>query len=283
MKGSKKVKVAGIQMSCEIGNKEANIRKALKLIDQAAEENTQIILLQELFNIEYSCFCKADAEVFEYAESIPGPTTERIAEKAREHELYIISPIFEVVAPGIYYNTAPVIAPTGHIIGKYHKTHLPAAFRPGYTCLEKNYFRPGSEFPIFKTECGNLGILICYDRQFPEAWRTYMFKGAEIVFVPNALPASGAYPSDYWETLAKARAFDNQVFTVFVNRVGNEENIKFAGDSMIISPQGEILARAKDNKDTVVSATINLEEVTRVRRDHPHLRDVRTDLYSKIY
>ena len=124
MKSNYSFKVAGIQMSCKIDNKSANIDKAINMIEQAASDGCKIICLQELFNTEYVCYTKRDPKYLEYAESIPGPTIDRLANVAKKHGIYLIAPIFEKAASGLYYNAAPLIGPNGAVIGNYRKTHI---------------------------------------------------------------------------------------------------------------------------------------------------------------
>ena len=270
-----KVKIAGIQMSCKPASKDENVRKALNLIDAASKEDAKIILLPELFSTDYSGYCRRNLDVFEYAESIPGPTTEKIAKKARQHSVYIIAPIHEKTGPGIYYNTAAVIDTSGKIMGKYRKTHIPATMS-----LEKLYFRPGLQYPVFKTSFGTIGILICYDRVFPENWRILTLKGAEIVFVP-AGTGLGLVPwgSEIgWEPLIRTRAYENGVFVAAVNRVGKEEGREFFGNSMIVSPRGDIVARA-GQQEAIISATVDLGEIDKARIEKPILRDLRPEIY----
>jgi len=263
-------------MSCVIGNKDANVDKALKLIEEAANRGAKVVLLQELFNTEYVCFRRVrDFDVFRYAEPIPGATTTRIGEAAKRHGIYVIAPIFEKAAPGVYYNTAPVIDPHGRVIGKYRKTHIPAV-----RSLEKLYFRPGSDYPVFKTDLGTLGIVICYDRLFPENWRIVTLEGAEIVFVPTATLIPQGEDSG-WEPLLRTRAYENKIFVVGVNRVGKEESTEFYGKSMIVDPWGRVLAKT-GGEDAVVSATIDLDDVDRARIEMPVLRDLRPEIYGRL-
>ncbi|OGV96908.1 hypothetical protein A2W24_03840 [Microgenomates group bacterium RBG_16_45_19] len=283
--GNRKVKVAAIQTICKINNKEANVLKALRMIDEAAEDGSKIILLQESFFTEFACFLRRDFNVFSYAEPIPGPTIKRMAKKAREHGVYIIAPIFEKVTAKTYYNTAAVIDPLGNVIGKYRKTHIPGGKfgspddKTGFTTNERFYFKPGSPFPVFKTEFGDFGILMCYDRQFPECWRILALRGAEVIFVAASAPDT---LQPVWELVPKAMAFQNGVFAVLANRVGNEGSVEYFGGSLIVSPRGKVLKKAKEKGDVIVSTTLDLEEVRRARMIMPMLRDRRPDIYGSL-
>ncbi|MCK5610663.1 hypothetical protein KAR91_52810 [Candidatus Pacearchaeota archaeon] len=291
----REVKVAAIQMKCdEVYTKEKKIKKALKMINEAAKDGAKIIVLPELFSTEYILFHRryakedplimnVDPGVLKYAETIPGPTIERIAELARKYRIYIISPIYEKAAPGVYYNSAPVIDPQGNIMGIYRKTHIPCA-----RSLEKIYFRPGSEFPIFRTEYGTFGILICYDRGFPEAWRILALEGAEIVFTPVATGSweLGKPPVESFEFIMRTRCIENRVFAVLSDRTG-EEKCEHCGGleyyySFIVNPQGEVIAKGTRNEEEIVSATLNIHEVEIARmRGHP-FRDLRPEIYQRL-
>ena len=266
-----------------MGNKEANVEKALRMIDEAAMMGAKLILLPELFNTEYICFRRTGSEyssgvVFSYSETIPGPTTTRIAETAKKHGIYVIAPIFERAAPGIYYDSAPLMNPQGVVVAKYRKTHIPAA----ELSSEKLYFRPGSEFPVFKTKFGTLGVLICYDKNFPEAWRILTLKGAEVIFVPTAMYLPPRGQDDVgWEMMLRTRAYENGVFVVGVDRVGREEDVEFFGKSMIIDPWGKVLAKAR-REDAIISATIDVDDVDKARIEMPILRDLRPEIYGDV-
>jgi N-carbamoylputrescine amidase len=277
-----KVKIAGIQMSCEIGNEERNIDKAVGMIDEAAQNGCQIICLPEMFKTDYVCFTRRDAKCLEYAEPVPGPTTDKIAKRAEEHGVYIIASIFEKGAPGLYYNTAALIGPDGGIVGKYRKTHIPAPF-PSTTGLEKLYFRPGDEFNIFETKLGKIGIIICHDGVYPETWRILALEGAEMIFRPSCV--SVAYrtkhitPSELWIMNHVTYARENAVFVLAVNRVGLEEGRQHFGTTMIVDPCGDVLAKAGESEEKIVSAVLDLNEVG---MDGTIFRDYRPEIYGRI-
>lgn len=271
-------------MNCVAGGKNENTDRAIEMIDEAAERGAKIICLPELFNMGYLSFRRpgsdysSDLDVFSLAESIPGPTTTRIAERAREYGVYVIAPIFEKAAPGVYYNAASVIDPQGRIVGKYRKTHVPAI-----RSLEKLYFRPGSDYPVFRTDFGVFGILICYDRNFAENWRILALGGAEVVFLPTAADMPSGEDDVGWEMMLRVRAYENRIFVVGVNRTGREDDGKIAseffGRSIIVDPRGNVLAKAGKD-ETIISATIDLDDVDRARTEMALFRDLRPELYS---
>ena len=260
-------------MECITNDKDANVSKALELIEEAAKGGSHLILLPEFFTTGYYSFREQNRELFQHSEPIPGPTSRAIGELAKKYGLYIVSPIFEKVGSGQYYNTAPLIGPDGEVLGKYSKTHIPER--------EKYYFSPGSKFPVFETKIGNIGIIICYDRKFPETFRTVTLNGAEIVLVPSSLfPKPKATVSEDWEYIARTRSLENGVFSVFVNEAGAEHGMEYFGHSLIINPKGEILARA-GFEECIICATINLEEVQLLKK-RTYLLDRRPEIYSKL-
>ena len=273
------IRVAAIQMSCIPHNREANVKNALRHIDSAAKSGVNIMVLPELFTMGYHCLTERKTEYFDEAESIPGLTTRAIGVKAKEHGVYVVTPIFERAGPGKYYNTAVLIGPEGQVIGTYSKTHIPLS---GGGALEKYYFKPGSEFPVFKTEFGKIGILICYDRLFPEPFRIMALKGADIVLVPATIfPRPEPIVSEDWSFIARARAVENGVFAVFVNRAGEESGRKYFGHSLIVNPDGEILAQA-GFEEGIVTAEIDVNQVDTVRRRRVYVRDRRPGIYALL-
>ena len=269
--------VSALQMECKAHDKEANIKKALSLIDEAAEKGAQLMVLPELFTSGYYCFRKRDTSLFGEAESIPGPTTDLLGEKAMEHDAFILAPIFEN-RHGVFYNSSPLIGPSGKVIGKYSKTHIPLSGG----ALEKYYFRPGSEFPVFKTSIGNIGVVTCYDRLFPESFRILAVKGADIVLVPSTLyPQSEANVGDDWEFIARTRVKENCVFGVFVNRAGFEDGLQYFGNSLIAGPDGRVIDRLGLNEG-VLTVEINVDDVEIFRRRRFYLRDRRPKIYKDL-
>jgi N-carbamoylputrescine amidase len=178
-----KLKIAGIQMGPYPGSYAENIAKAVETLERVvAESEPDIVCFSEMMTGPY--FCRVyDDEYFNYAESVPGPTTETFAAEAKRHGINIIATAFEE-HEGSYYNTSMLISREGELVGKYRKTHVPASTSPLMNSDEKYYFKPGDELPVFEIDGVKVGMLICFDRTFPEAWRTLALKGAEIVFVP---------------------------------------------------------------------------------------------------
>lgn len=178
-------------------------------------------------------------------------------------------------ASGVYYNAAAVIGPDGGIIGVYRKTHIP--FTKSY---EKYYFTPGPDLPVFDTPVGRIGVLICYDRWYPEAWRKLVAQGAQIVCCPISSGKLGAQSeAPVWEPLLRIRARENLVFVAAANRTGTEPPYENLGRSMIVSPLGDVLAGPGQDGRQSLTTKVDLNDVARCRQAMPFLRDRRPDLY----
>lgn len=261
--------------------KNAMIEKHLSMIADAAKKGVQVLCLQELFYGPYFC-AEQKAKWYELVEQIPnGPTTKLMQEQAKKYNMVIVVPIYEEEITGVYYNTAAVIDADGTYMGKYRKHHIPHC-DPGF--WEKFYFRPGNlGFPVFKTAYADVGVYICYDRHFPEGARALGLNGAEIVLNPSATVAG---LSEYlWKLEQPAHAVANGYFVGAINRVGKEApwNIgEFYGQSYFCSPRGKIIAEASRDKDELVVADLNLDEIREVRNVWQFYRDRRPDAYESL-
>jgi N-carbamoylputrescine amidase len=261
------------------GDKESMIRHHEEQARLAAAEGAQVICFQELFYGPYFCQVQ-DTQFYEYAESVPGPTTERFAALAAELGLVTVLPVYEQEQPGVLYNTAAVIDADGTYLGKYRKHHIPHL--PGF--WEKFYFRPGnSGFPVFDTAVGKVGVYICYDRHFPEGWRALGLGGAQIVFNPSATSAG---LSDYlWQLEQPAAAVANEYFIGAINRVGTEElgDDDFYGTSYFVGPRGQLVdgAGARDKGDLIIR-DLDLSQIDEVRSTWAFYRDRRPDAYGDL-
>jgi N-carbamoylputrescine amidase len=261
------------------GDKESMIRHHEEQARLAAAEGAQVICFQELFYGPYFCQVQ-DTQFYEYAESVPGPTTERFAALAAELGLVTVLPVYEQEQPGVLYNTAAVIDADGTYLGKYRKHHIPHL--PGF--WEKFYFRPGNGgYPVFDTAVGKVGVYICYDRHFPEGWRALGLGGAQIVFNPSATSAG---LSDYlWQLEQPAAAVANEYFIGAINRVGTEElgDDDFYGTSYFVGPRGQLVdgAGARDKGDLIIR-DLDLNQIDEVRNTWAFYRDRRPDAYSDL-
>lgn len=281
----KKIKIGLVQMSCTTDVAE-NINKAIEGIKQAAENGANIVCLQELFTSLYFCDVE-DHNNFNLAEAIPGPTTMKLSEVAKENNVVIIASLFEKRAAGLYHNTTAVIDADGTYLGKYRKMHIPDD--PGY--YEKFYFTPGDlGYKVFDTKFAKIGVLICWDQWYPEASRITALMGAEIMFYPTAIgwdvnePLTEANIEQYnaWQTIQRSHAVANGVHVVSVNRVGREAEQQFWGGSFVANPFGSLLYLASHDKEEVHVQEIDLALTEKYRTTWPYLRDRRIDSYEPI-
>jgi N-carbamoylputrescine amidase len=280
------VKVGIIQMSCE-ASKASNNLKAIEKIKEAAQKGAQIICLQELFSSLY--FCDVESyENFKLAESIPGETTEKLSELAKQLGVVIIASLFEKRAEGLYHNTTAVMDADGAYLGKYRKMHIPDD--PSF--YEKFYFTPGDlGYKVFKTKFANIGVLICWDQWYPEAARITSLMGAEMLFYPTAIgwatsqdEATNEEQYNAWQMIQRSHAVANGVPVISVNRVGLEQNgaMKFWGGSFVSNPFGTLLYKASHENEEIAVIDIDTEKSDSYRTHWPFLRDRRIDSYEPI-
>jgi len=285
---AEKFTIGLIQASCSLDAKE-NLAKIEARIREAAGRGAQIICTQELFRSQY--FCREEnADLFELAEPIPGPSSEALGKLARSLNVVIVGSLFERRAAGIYHNTAVILDADGSLLGKYRKMHIPDD--PLY--YEKFYFTPGDlGFPNFNTKFGRIGVLVCWDQWYPEAARLASLGGANIIFYPTAIgwhPSEkqefGAAQLDAWRTIQRSHAIANGVFVAAVNRVGiegtPESGLEFWGHSFVSDPFGRVLAEGSADKEEILIVECDPARVEETRRNWPFLRDRRIDAYSPI-
>jgi N-carbamoylputrescine amidase len=285
-----------------------NLDRAVNFVRRAADDGAQVVCLPELFRTQYFCQ-REDTALFDLAEPVPGPTTARLAEVAREKHVALVASVFEKRTPGIYHNTAAVLGADGSLLGIYRKMHIPDD--PLY--YEKFYFTPGDlGFKTFEVasdqrEVGappapalRIGTLVCWDQWYPEGARLTALQGAQVLFFPTAIgwhPAEkdeyGDSQLDAWRTIQRAHAIANGVYVAAVNRVGHESGnvmgqpapgagLQFWGNSFMCDPFGQIIAQAPADKEAVLVAEIDLRKMEDVRRNWPFLRDRRIDSYDGI-
>ena len=289
------LKVALVQQS-NTDNAQDNMAKSIAGIRDAASQGAKLIVLQELHRSLYFCQTE-DVDVFDLAETIPGPSTDILGALAKELNVVIVSSLFEKRATGLYHNTAVVLETDGSIAGKYRKMHIPDD--PGF--YEKFYFTPGDlGFEPIQTSIGKLGVLVCWDQWFPEAARLMAMAGAEILIYPTAIgwdprdeKDEQTRQKDAWVISQRAHAVANGVPVISCNRVGHEsdpstqsEGIQFWGNSFIAGPQGEILAEANNSDEQLLVVELDQARSENIRRIWPYLRDRRIDHYqdlTKIY
>ncbi len=288
-------RVGLIQLSCG-PDPEKNLAHALERVREAAGRGAQVICLPELFCTQYFCQ-REDPSLFDLAEPVPGPTTERVAEVAKKLGVVVVASVFEKRAPGIYHNTATVTDADGQLVGIYRKMHIPDD--PLY--YEKFYFTPGDlGFRAFSTRFGKVGTLVCWDQWYPEAARLTALQGAHILFYPTAIgwhpgekAEHGAAQHDAWRTIQRSHAIANGVYVAAVNRVGHEtgnvngnsasgDGLEFWGASFLCDPFGTVIAEAPSDREEILIGEVDLKKLEDVRRNWPFLRDRRIDAYAGI-
>jgi N-carbamoylputrescine amidase len=285
-----KINIALIQQKYH-QSKDKTIEVTISKIKQAVENNSELIVLQELHQNEYFCQSE-DIKYFDYANNYQDDL-KFWSNIAKENNIVLVTSLFEKRASGLYHNTAIVFEKDGTIAGKYRKMHIPDD--PGF--YEKFYFTPGDlGFKPIDTSLGKLGVLICWDQWYPEASRLMCLAGAEILIYPTAI---GWFDNDdknekqrqlnSWITIQKSHAIANGVPVISVNRVGFEKDtsncidgINFWGNSFVCDAQGDILVQASNNNEEILYTTIDKKNSENVRQIWPFLRDRRIENYSDL-
>ena len=285
------MKVALIQLACT-ADVEANQQKIAQHIAQAARQGAELVVLQELHNSLYFCQTE-DTHLFDLAEPIPGPSTEFYGKIAAQHQIVLVTSLFERRAAGLYHNTAVVLERDGSIAGKYRKMHIPDD--PAY--YEKFYFTSGDlDFHPIDTSVGRLGVQVCWDQWYPEGARLMALRGAELLIYPTAIgyessdtPEEQERQREAWTTVQRGHAVANGLPVIAVNRTGHEPDpsgqtrgIQFWGSSFVAGPQGEMLYRAPKDEEIVQVVDIDLGRSENVRRWWPFLRDRRIEHFAPL-
>lgn len=287
---------AGLFQAKCFNTRDENLHNIQQAVLKAKQQNLDLLVLPELHNGPYFCQNQVTMQ-FDRGESIPGHSTEFIGKLAKDNSLVIVASLFEKTPAGLYFNTAVVFDKDGSMVGKYRKMHIP--HDPEYN--EKYYFTPGDlGFKPIQTSIGKLGVLICWDQWFPEAARSMVLAGAQILIYPTAI---GWFYKDTidekqrqleaWQMIQRSHAVANNVFVISCNRTGIEheeypinpsapKNIDFWGHSFIAGPQGEFLANLDTEENAIISAELNYERIEQVRRAWPFFRDRRTDSYQEL-
>jgi N-carbamoylputrescine amidase len=284
-----KVKLGLVQMRC-VADPAANIAKAIERIHAAADKGAQIICLQELFTSQYFCQVE-DHKYFKLAEEIPGPTTDKLCEVAKERGVVIVASMFEKRTAGLYHNTAAIIDADGRYLGKYRKMHIP----DDPLFYEKFYFTPGDlGFLAWQTKFARIGVCVCWDQWYPESARLTALRGAQILFFPTAIgwhPTEknefGQRQHDSWETIQRSHAIANGCYVAVPNRVGHEapdggDGIEFWGQSFVADPSGQIMAKASVSDEEILITEVDLDALDTQRTHWPFFRDRRIDAYGEM-
>ena len=284
-----------IQMSAT-PDPDKNLQHAIEQVREATARGAQVVCLPELFQTQYFCQ-REDASLFDLAEPVPGPTSSKLSEIAKQLHVVLIASVFEKRAPGIYHNSAVVFDKDGKLLGLYRKMHIPDD--PLY--YEKFYFTPGDlGFRAFDTGVGRLGTLVCWDQWYPEGARLTALQGAQVLFYPTAIgwhpdekAEFGQAQHDAWRTIQRAHAIANGVYVAVVNRVGFENGnirgqcapgagLEFWGGSFLSDPFGRVIAEASHDKEEILIGEVDLHVLEDIRRNWPFLRDRRIDSYAPI-
>lgn len=273
-------KIAMGQLS-SLDDREQNITRAEKMMEEAAAKGAQLICFPEVGFDKFFPQERANDQLFDLAEPIPGPITERLAEKASKFKLVVIASFLEEAQYGEYYDSAVCIDADGKLLGITRMTHT----FEGENYNEKFYYAPGNtHYPVYKTAAGPVGIAICQDSWFPEVMRALAMRGAELIVVPTAESCPLENHEWYFDVLTavqgKAPAISNGLFVGVANRVGIENNMRFMGSSYVTSPFGQILGKAGMDNDELLVVEIDTEEIRNARRVWPLLRDRRPDTYG---
>ncbi len=280
--------VALVQMGCD-ADRETNLAKAEAAVGEAARRGAQIVCLPELFTGPYFCQTE-DYHLFDLAEPVPGPSSERLGKAAKLHGVVVVGSLFEKRMPGVYHNTATVHDADGSFLGLYRKMHIPDD--PMF--LEKYYFTPGDTgWKVFDTKYAKVGTLVCWDQWYPEAARLTALQGAEVIFYPTAIGWHPKEKAEYgdaqhgaWETSMRGHAIANGVYVAAVNRVGHEkltgDGLEFWGRSFVSDPFGRLLHVADTAKEEIVTITCSRKWMEEIRRNWPFFRDRRIDFYGGI-
>ena len=268
------MKIALIQQTA-LEDIKSNINKAVHSVKEAAGNGANIICFAELAFTLFYPQKHANENKIKLAETIPGPTADMFSKLAKEFGIVITLNLYEKVGDN-FYDSSPVINTDGSILGVTRMIHI-----TDYACFhEKGYYDPGNNgTPVYKTEFGNIGIAICYDRHYPEYMRALALKGAEVVFIPQA-GAVGEWPEGLYEAELRVASFQNGYFTALCNRIGEEECLTFAGESFVCNPEGNVIAKAKRGKEEILYCDIDPEEVKSSHAKKLFLPDRRPELYN---
>jgi len=267
-----KIRIALAQINSKRQNKKENLQKIEEFTKKARNQAADLIVFPEL---SLTGYVMRD-QVYEQAETIPGPSSRIIESISRKNGIDIVfgMPELSKKAKATIFNTAVFVGTRG-LIGKYRKMYLPthSVFE------EKRYFRPGHQTVSLNTALGNIGLCICYDLFFPEVCRLTRLKGAQLIEVISASPA---VRKNYFEVLTTARALENTAFLAYVNRVGVEDGLQFWGGSRLIGPTGDLLAIAKYDQEDLVVCDLNYNDIRTAEPSIPTLRDLRPELFDEL-
>ena len=268
------MRIALVQQVVE-ADKQANIRRGLVALRQAAKQGAELVCFAELAFEPFYPQKPADSSAFGLAEPIPGPTTEAFQQLAADLGVVVVLNLYERAGDQAY-DCSPVIDADGSLLGRTRMIHITE-----YPCFhEQGYYTPGDTgAPVFDTQVGKVGVAICYDRHFPEYLRALALNGAELVVVPQA-GSVGEWPDGLFQAEMQVAAFQNGYFTALCNRVGQEECLTFGGESFVCDPAGRVIAQAPTLEDAILVADLDLRKVAESHARKLFLEHRRPSLYS---
>jgi predicted amidohydrolase len=250
----REISVAAVQMLPKLGEQQDNLVRMGEWLDKVCtEQRVDLVVFPELITTGYEC----GVQFTDLAERVPGPTVNLIAQRASDYATHVV---FGMVAKerveSILYDAAVLVGPDGEVVGRYHKTHLRGE--------ERLAFRPGFRYNVWELEFGTVGVMLGWDLAFPEVARSLALEGAELLCVAANWESPNA---DEWRTYLMSRAYENAVYVVGANRVGEEYTYQFFGDSMVVGPRGQVFGRVDGDEEGYVVARIDLDEVRRFREE----------------
>jgi beta-ureidopropionase len=269
------VRIALAQLSAS-EDRAANLARCLNAMTAARQAGADLIAFPEVILDRFFPQHPGNQEALALAEPIPGPTTELIAARARELELVTVFNLYELGEGGRRFDSSPVIDADGRLLGVTRMIHI--TDYEGFH--EKDYYHPGDKgVPVYQTRVGKVGVAICYDRHYPEVMRALGVAGAELVVIPQA-GTVGEWPEGLYEAEVRTAAFQNGYFVALSNRVGEEGQLHFAGESFAVDPEGRVVARGKSLEEDLVITDLDLSACERCTARRLFWRDRRAELYK---
>jgi len=273
----REVTVAVVQMKPRLGEAEENLVKMSEMISKiASQQKVDLIVFPELITSGN----ELGLRFTELAQRVPGATVNLISQRANEHGVYVaFGMVTKEKVESVLYNSGVMVGPEGELLEVYNKIHLRGE--------ERMAFREGYRMPVIETEVGNIGLMVGYDLAFPEVARSLVLDGAEILC---CIANWEAAQIDEWKTYLRARAYENAVYVVGANRVGEDVTLTFGGESMIVGPRGQIYASLASETDPETGAPlegfavarIDLDEVRRNREEFQFIQNRQPTIYKPI-
>jgi beta-ureidopropionase len=269
------MKIALIQQHAT-SNVSNNCKRGISAFCSAAKAEADLIAFAELAFLPFLPQYPSNPNALQYTEPIPGPTTLKFAQLSKEYGVVTVLNLYERKENHMY-DASPVIDADGSVAGVTRMTHI----MEGSAFHEKAYYSPGDQGQVYQTKIGRVGVAICYDRHFPEYMRILGLEGAELVIIPQA-GAMGEWPKGIFQAEIQVAAFQNGYFAALVNRVGREEIVHFSGNSFIVNFNGQVIAQAPSNRDTILYGDCDLRQISTSPANTHFYPDRRPDQYRRI-